>query len=127
MAVLSLFCTVLVTGGTAQATGVLGCTGAYPISSCASRTGNYVYGDFYMNASLDTSRYYYWMEIQTTTHGSRSTSLTRLNHTGRFNPLSSGINIASQPWKNGSVVTVVHVYDINYNPHGVYTSPRVYY
>jgi len=102
-----------------------GCTGAFPISSCISRSGNSVISDFYMNAVPDTSRYTYRMEVTRSRLGSSWGSSKRIDHGGHYPAVNT--NIAAQPWKSGCSRTIVHVYTLSGGPHGDYASPEVCY
>ena len=103
-----------------------GCTGAFPISSCISGSGNNVRADFYMNAALDFTRYWYVLEVTRSNIGSWfAPRALRIDHTGHYNAVSVAIN--TLPVSHGCATTVVHVYTQDFVPHGVFQSPSTCY
>jgi hypothetical protein len=103
-----------------------GCTGAFPISSCISGSGNNVRSDFYMNAALDSTRYWYVLEVTRTNRGSWwAPRSLRIDHTGHYSAVLVPIN--TLPVTHGCATTVVHVYTKDFVPHGVFQSPSTCY
>lgn len=126
MAMLVVIAAALLGAQPAQAARGGGCTGAFPVSSCISfRSTDYrVVADFYLNTTPDISWYSAYMEVVTTNNGTCRSGLRRLT-AGHSNVFTCNVNNTAS--RTGSAVNIVRVFDRTGTPHGVYTSPRVYY
>lgn len=102
-----------------------GCTGARPISSCISRSGNFVVSDFYMNVPPDSSYWSYTVDITRSNSSTQRVASGRLDHQGRYGAWQR--NIATLPITRGCSTTVVSVFTSRGVFHLSNTSPQVCY
>ncbi|MEU4716667.1 hypothetical protein AB0F73_23850 [Micromonospora purpureochromogenes] len=115
-------------GAPAQASSGGGCRNTGVVGSCISYSGGSVRSDFYLNASPDSSRCKYKIEIKKPGVSTpiKSTGILTLDHgTGRYGPISQ--YVLSNPPKSGSAYTLVSIYTCSNVLHFTAQSPTVYY
>ncbi|MGN9789098.1 hypothetical protein ACTMTF_47440 [Nonomuraea sp. ZG12] len=84
-----------------------GCTDHPNTEPCISKSGNWLYADFYQIKTPDASMYTYNLTIIKNGSAVTSTGWQRLNRTGRFGPISN--NVATLPPTRGSAYARVQV------------------
>ncbi|MEO3811877.1 hypothetical protein ABGB17_23010 [Sphaerisporangium sp. B11E5] len=111
-----------VAAGPVHATSVLngGCTDHPNTEPCISKSGNFIYADFYQIKTPDASMRTAILKIIKNGRevGRASYTLTR---TGRYGPISN--NVATLPPTNGSAYSRVEVYTSTGSLHYAVNSP----
>ncbi len=125
----ALTASTLVAAQPAQAASGGGCSGADPVSVCISLRGSTLFADFYMNANApDPGRKYgvLWIESNRTgTSGSRTFTITTKG--ARYGDvLHAAFTVPPSPY-GYSAVAKVQLYTHQWVPHGLSSSPRLYY
>jgi hypothetical protein len=113
---------VLAVGAPARADG--GCANTGAIGSCISRSGNWIYSDFYMNRPPDSSMCYAYLGIEKDGRIVYE-KLYTLTRTGRYGPISH--NVATLPPSHGRARTRVQVFTCRWVHHFTAYSPYVSY
>ncbi|GAA4424171.1 hypothetical protein GCM10023148_26340 [Actinokineospora soli] len=98
-----------------------GCGAWDHIDPCVSFSGSYIYADFYMNVTPDSSRCLAVLQIwkNGSLVKSQSYSLTR---TGRYGPISNYAGTG-----RGSAYSKLHIYTCSNVAHYSVTSPTLYW
>ncbi len=101
-----------------------GCGSWDKTDACISKSGNYVYADFYQNVTPDSSMYRAVLTIVNKGVSVKSATYY-LTKTGRFGPIS--YNVATLPATSGSAYSRVQVYTNTGALHYTIYSPTLYY
>ncbi|MFD8154421.1 hypothetical protein ACFY3O_35935 [Streptomyces sp. NPDC001046] len=114
----------IATGAPATAATGGGCGAKETTDACISKSGNYVYADFYQNATPDSSSTKAVLTLYNKGAAVKSATYA-LNRTGRFGPIS--YNVATLPVTSGSAYSCVKVYTSTGALHRTSCSPTLYY